>query len=361
MKARSYFFYNSRKRPQNSILAQEEVTLGKSVGNVSSQTVLLNVRDSGKNIKRKKLVVLEMPKFIRLLLIVIIMAKISFADELAGRLKSHVVALSADIGERSIFHPAKLAAAGNYVADQFRKAGYDVEILPYKINGRIFKNIQAVKNGSSEIIIIGAHYDTVATTPGADDNGSGVAVLLELARLAAKRNFTKTVRFVAFSTEEPPVFQTKDMGSFRYAQDAKNAGEKIVGMVSLEMVGFYSDVLGSQQYPFLYGLFYPPKGNFVGVVSDFGSREWKTTVAAALAKHAKLPVESAWGPRFITGISWSDQWSFWKHGFPAVMFTDTGPYRNPHYHLPTDTPETLDYNRMAALTRGLAGMLEELA
>ena len=283
------------------------------------------------------------------------------SDKIADRLEDHVRMLSENIGERSAFQPSQLEAASDYIANHFNASGYDVEVLPYTVQGQTFKNIQAVKAGSSEILIIGAHYDTVLGTPGADDNAAGIAVLLELARLVENLNLNKTVRFVAFSTEEPPLFQTNDMGSLVYARSSRNKAENIVGMISLEMVGFYSDKKGSQTYPLWYGLFHPSQGNFIGVISDFRARAWKNQVTAALKDSTSLPVESAWGFRAIAGIDWSDHWSFWQQGYPAIMITDTGPYRNPHYHRKTDTFETLDYDRMAELTKGLAESLSVLA
>jgi len=149
------------------------------------------------------------------------------------------------------------------------------------------------------------------------------------------------------------------MGSYNYAKDL--AGENIVGMISLEMVGYYSDELFSQNYPGFYGFFRPIRGNFISVVSDFQSRRWKNQVAQALSTSAKMPVESAWVFRWVPGADWSDHWSFWQHDIPAVMITDTGPYRNPHYHKSTDTWETLDYHKLAELTRGLEGAVRILA
>ncbi|MCH8004097.1 MAG: M28 family peptidase [Nanoarchaeota archaeon] len=283
------------------------------------------------------------------------------SDEIAEQLEVHVRMLSEKIGERSVFQPIQLEAASDYIAHQFNASGYDVEVLPYAALGQTFKNIQAVKNGSSEIIIIGAHYDTIEGSPGADDNAAGIAVLLELARLVEKLNLNKTVRFVAFSTEEPPFFKSNGMGSLVYARSARDKAEHIVGMISLEMVGFYSDELGSQSYPLWYGLFYPWRGNFIGVISDFKSRPWNNQVTEALKVSTSVQVESAWGFQSVPGIDWSDHWSFWQQGYPAIMITDTGPYRNPHYHQKTDTPETLDYNRMAELTEGLAEALSLLA
>jgi len=238
----------------------------------------------------------------------LLLLPIASAEKLADRLKGHVKFLSDKIGERNTWTTGSLESAADYIQKEFKKAGYTPEVLPYTVVDQRFKNIQAVKKGSSEIIIVGAHYDTVPGTPGADDNASGIAVLLELARLLAKQNLNKTVRFVAFSSEEPPYFFTEDMGSYRYAEASHDAQEKIVGMISLEMVGFYSDERSSQSYPFLFGLFRPSEANFISVVSDFGSRTWKDDVATALAD-GMLPVESAWLFRWIPGVQHIAQWA----------------------------------------------------
>ncbi len=204
------------------------------------------------------------------------------------------------------------------------------------------------------ILIVGAHYDTVEGTPGADDNASGVAVLLELARLHAETRFRKTVRFVAFTLEEPPFFRSRQMGSRVYVRGLKERGEQIEGMLCLEMVGCYSQAKGSQSFPFFWLRWrYSTTGNFITVFSNSASEPLQTRVRDALKAHGTLPVETFTGRWWIPGVDFSDHSSFWKQGYPAVMLTDTAFYRNPHYHRNTDRPETLDYGSMAELTRGL--------
>ena len=284
--------------------------------------------------------------------------------ELVQRLRDHVQVLAGEIGERNIFAHANLERAAAYIQGQFEASRYAVESQSYTVGGRTHRNLIVSRPGRStqeEQIVLGAHYDTNPGTPGADDNASGVSVLLELARLAIDREFGKTVRFVAFSTEEMPSFRTHAMGSDVYARRAQANGDHIVGMISLEMVGYYSDLEGSQFYPTGFSLFYPSRGNFISLVSDFWSWRWKNEAEAALKQSMRLPVESVATFRFIPGVDWSDHRSFWKAGYPALMMTDTAFYRNPHYHRETDTPEKLDYTRMAELTRGLLGMLERLA
>jgi Zn-dependent M28 family amino/carboxypeptidase len=218
-----------------------------------------------------------------------------------------------------------------------------------------------------EWIVIGAHYDHLgeggnrsSLSPddkgihnGADDNASGVAVLIELARLVRSG-----VRFVAFANEEAPYFLGPEMGSFVYARER---GAKVRAMFSLEMLGYYSDVPGSQNYPAPLSMFYPDRGDFIAFVGDLGARSLVRRSIGSFRKHAKFPSEGLAAPSFIPGIAWSDHWSFRKHGYPAVMITDTAFYRYPHYHRASDTPDKLDYERMARVTLGLAEMLNEFA
>ena len=230
-------------------------------------------------------------------------------------------------------------------------------------------NIECEVRGDEEIIVVGAHYDTVPGSPGADDNASGVAAVIAMAqRLAAEvggaplgRPPRKTIRFVAFANEEPPFFATPQMGSFRYAQRCRDRQEKIIGMFSLETIGYFSDAPKSQQYPSLLHLIYPPTANFIAFVSNLKSRALLRRSVRAFRKACDVPAESGALPEFIAGVSWSDQWSFWQCGYPAVMVTDTALFRNPHYHTATDRPETLDYGRLAKVVDGLTAMVRQLA
>ncbi len=211
---------------------------------------------------------------------------------------------------------------------------------------------------------MGAHYDTVLDSPGADDNASGVAALLAIARELASRPQppARTVRLVAFANEEPPHFQTPRMGSLVYARRARERGDRIVAMLSLESIGYYSDAPGSQRYPlFLLGWIYPSRGDFLAFVGDVGARALVRRAIASFRRHAALPSEGAAVPGFVPGVLWSDHWSFREAGYPAIMVTGTAPFRNPHYHEPSDRPETLDYDRLARATAGLARVIDALA
>ncbi len=199
----------------------------------------------------------------------------SGTDELAVRLERHVEMLSVTIGERNVFHPRALAEAEDYIADQWQAMGYDVVRQTYEVRGVTCSNLEISRSGkrcSDDIVLVGAHYDSVLGSPGANDNGSGVAVLLEMARRFAAVDLDRTVRFVAFTNEEPPFFLGKEMGSMRYAHAVKDRGNNIGLMVALETIGCYSDQPGSQHYPPLFRWFYPDTGNFIAFVSNFRSR-----------------------------------------------------------------------------------------
>lgn len=269
---------------------------------------------------------------------------------LVGRLKSHVKKLSGDIGDRSIFRYEKLKETRDYIINEFKGYGYEVELHGYTLYDKYSENIIVNKKGNSgEVIIISAHYDT-CFNPGADDNASAVAGLLELARMLAGSETGYTIRFIAFVNEEPPFFKTENMGSFQYLQGFK---EKIKGAIILEMIGYYSDKLFSQRYPPFFGLFYPNRANFIAIVSNFESRRFAKEIKKNFKKHSRFPIESVATFSFVPGVDFSDNWSFWKAGLPAVMITDTAFYRYPYYHSSQDTYEKLNYEGMSEIVYGL--------
>lgn len=279
--------------------------------------------------------------------------------EIKENLQRHVWALAGEIGERNFFSFDNLEKAAGYIEKQFKDTGYPVEKQTYQVEGKSTTNIFAQKNGlvkADEIIIVGAHYDTVFDSPGADDNASGVAGLLELARLWKRREGRKTVRFVAFTLEEPPFYKTEQMGSRVYARSVK--GENISAMLCLEMLGYYTNQEKSQDYPLpLMKKIYPDKGNFIAIVGNLSSRSLVKKVKNAYKAKATTPVESLATFDFVTGVDFSDHASFWEIGFPAVMITDTAFYRNPHYHTASDLPDTLDYTTFANTVWGLYHVL----
>jgi hypothetical protein len=279
-------------------------------------------------------------------------------------LKRHVAELAGRIGERNIWHPDALAAAESYIRKTLEEAGYVVNLQSFPSSGLTVSNLEAVLPGhgaADEIIVVGAHYDSVAECPGADDNASGVAAMLELARLLAGTTLSRTVRFVAFANEEAPFFYGDEMGSKLYAARAQAQGERIEAMLSLETLGYYTDQPGSQRYPFPFSYLYPDTGNFVGFVGDLSSRPLVREAIGAFRASTPFPSEGVAAPGNIEGVHWSDHWSFWEAGYPAIMVTDTAPFRYPHYHDETDTPEQLDYSGLARVTGGLAEVVRVLA
>ena len=275
---------------------------------------------------------------------------------LTYRLHKHVQRLAGDIGERNVLVPEALQRAALYIEDEWRTMGYDVERQVYDVSGVPCANLVATHQGSArhnEILLLGAHYDSVIGSPGANDNASGVAALLEIARMFHAVEPMLTVRFVAFVNEEPPFFWTRNQGSMVYAEAARRRGDDIRLMASLETIGCYSDQPGSQSYPPFFGLFYPNRGNFIGIVSNFGSRPAMQQLAEAFRAQSDFPLQTVSTFRFIPGVSWSDHRSFWRHGYPAVMITDTAFYRYRHYHAPTDTADKLAFPKLAQVTLGL--------
>ncbi len=271
-------------------------------------------------------------------------------------LAAHVRRLGGRIGERNVFRPQALAAAADFIEETWTAQGYRVAHQAYETAGVRCANLEVMRVGHSrpdEILLIGAHYDSVMGSPGANDNGSGVAALLELSRLFAGVTPAVSVRFVAFVNEEPPFFTTRDQGSMVYAEAARARADDIRLMVALETIGCYSDRPGSQRYPAPFGLFYPEAGNFLGFVADFRARRLMRATARIFRANSDFPLEHVATFRFIPGIGWSDHEAFWRHGYRAFMVTDTAPYRYPHYHAPSDTPDKLAYPEFGRATEGL--------
>ena len=279
-------------------------------------------------------------------------------------LRRHVHTLALDIGPRNIWRPPSMSSTTSYLEEVLVDLGYAVRQQEFPAYNVTAVNLEVEIAGSlqpEEIVVIGAHYDTVSGCPGANDNGSGVAALLELARLLADTRPVRTVRLVAFANEEYPFSLSKDMGSRHYAALTRKRQEKIVAMLSLETMGYYRDDPGSQQYPFPFSLFYPNTANFIGFVGNVRSRHLVRRAIGSFRRHAHFPSQGIAVPSFITGVGWSDHWSFWQEGYPAIMVTDTAFYRYAPYHTPADTPEKLDYERMARVVTGLARTILDLA
>lgn len=292
---------------------------------------------------------------------------------LADQLKDDVTVLAGRIGERNVFHPEKLAAAEDFIAASLAKSGYQVNwAQTYETRiaagkGVECSNLEAVLPGTgangidaNEIVIIGAHYDAVHGSPAANDNASGTAACLALARAFASNPQPRTIRFVFFVNEEPPFFWTRDMGSLRYAEDCHARSDKIVGMISLETMGYFTDEKNSQDYPPPLSLAYPSTGNFIGFVGMSESEIFIKRCVRFFREKCDFPSEGAAMPSLVPRIAASDHWSFWKQGYPSLMVTDTAPYRYPHYHKPTDTPDKLNYDNLARVVVGLEAVVRDL-
>jgi Zn-dependent M28 family amino/carboxypeptidase len=288
--------------------------------------------------------------------------------EIVENLRKHVARLAGLIGPRHLGAPSALAAAATFVERELTASGYVVARLPYLAGGQQVANLVAELPGTTredEIVVLGAHYDTVWTTPGADDNASAVAVLLEVARWMKSMQSQRTIRFVAFPCEEPPHFHSDDMGSRRYARQCRERRERVVGMCCLEMVGYYTSAPGSQQAPSgipkLLRWLLPQRGDFLASVGNLRSWRLAWKFRRGFRRAVRFPLFTICLPELIQEIRLSDNSSFWDQGYPALMLTDTSFLRNPHYHQASDTPETLDYEAMAQVTLGVMGGIADVA
>jgi Zn-dependent M28 family amino/carboxypeptidase len=281
----------------------------------------------------------------------------------SAKLEKHVHRLAEVIGERNLWRYPALGEAADLISDTLRSYGYIPLRQEFRVGGKAVGNIEALLPGAGEpsAVVIGAHYDTVQGSPGANDNASGVAAVLELARLLSIFRPRREIRFVAFVNEEPPFFATEAMGSWRYAKRCVSRGEKVSAMLSLETIGCYSDEPASQHYPFPFGLFYPTRGNFIGFVGNLRSGALVRRVVQSFRRYADFPSEALAAPGWMTGIGWSDHWAFWKAGYPAAMVTDTALFRYAEYHTAADTRAVVDVERMARVVHGLAGVIRDLA
>lgn len=285
-------------------------------------------------------------------------------------LRRHVDLLAGIVGPRNAHrHPGPLEAAATYIERTFADHGPTAAVHPFRTStGHAVRNIVAEVKGHADpgrVWIVGAHYDSITTSPAADDNASGVAGVLEVSRLLRDIRPRETLRFVCFVNEEPPYYKTDDMGSLVYARACKTLNENIAGMVNLEMIGCFCDERGSQSYPPPLDRgparrLLPQKGNFIAFVGNVASF-WLTRRCRKLFKRTvDFPAWWLPAPAVFTAAGMSDHWSFWEQGYPAVMVTDTAFFRYRHYHEPTDTPDRLNYPRMAEVVTGLAGVMRGL-
>ncbi|MBI4847444.1 MAG: M28 family peptidase [Nitrospirae bacterium] len=285
--------------------------------------------------------------------------------DIRDRLRETVNFLAKEIGPRPYTQTSALNKAADYIKSKFSEYGYHVFEQPYKVEENTYTNIFVEIKGNKapeKILVAGAHYDTVIGTPGADDNASGIAGMLELARLLKDTQLDRTVQFVAFTLEEPPFFRSRHQGSYVYAQGLRQKSAQVEGMICLEMIGYFTDRPDSQFFPLPFlRWFYPSKGNFITLVGNIRSRAFLKSMTKGFRKGTDLHVESFTGLPIATGTDFSDHRSFWKLGYNAIMVTDTAFYRNPQYHGNGDVPEILDYERMAKVVLGIRSAIEEIA
>jgi hypothetical protein len=282
--------------------------------------------------------------------------------EFAASLRNDVVALAGTIGERRLGHGDGLDRARDYVEGELSRAGYRPTRETFDARCMTVSNVVVELPGSTkEILVVGAHYDSAHGAPGANDNASGVAVLLSLARELRATKHERTLRFVAFANEEQPFFHGPEMGSRVSATRSRARGERIAAMLSLETLGYYTDAESSQKYPFPLGTVFPSQGNFIAFVGNTASRDLVRTSISAFRQSVAFPSEGAALPERTLGVAWSDHDSYWRIGVPALMVTDTAFLRYPHYHRETDPPDKLDYERLARVTTGLLGVVQTLA
>ncbi len=285
--------------------------------------------------------------------------------KLAASLERHVATIAAR--EHNLAHYEELDKVAGYIEVTLRSFGYAVGRQEFPTEGKLVRNIDVAieppaSSSEPDVIVVGAHYDSARGTPGANDNASGAAAVIELARLLHDLSGVtrRRIRLVLFVNEEPPYFRTEAMGSLRYARALADRKERVVAMYSLETIGFYSSEQGSQKYPAPFGLLFPDRGDFVAFVGLLGSRALLQQTMRSFRSHTPFPSIGGVAPGAIPGIAWSDHWAFAEHGIPAVMITDTALYRYPHYHRPSDTPDKVDVRKLAQVVKGIERVIRDL-
>lgn len=285
-------------------------------------------------------------------------------DQHLRNLYAHVDYLSNKIGSRSVFEHHNIEATKDYIVSRLKEFGYTPELQSFPYEGKEYSNVIASIKGTvrpDETVVIGAHYDTVFGTPGADDNASAIAVLLEMCRILKNFSPERTLKLIFFVFEEPPMFRTEYMGSFVFVKEAKRRNENIIAMLSLEMLGYYSEKKGGQSFPLpLMSLMFSTTPDFIAVVGNLQSRNLVKKVRDAIRECSGISVETLSTVSFVPGVDFSDHRSFWKMGYPAVMITDTAFYRNPNYHTENDTIHTLNFEKMCDLLHGLVNVARRL-
>jgi len=285
---------------------------------------------------------------------------------LAESLKRHIATIAAR--EHNLAHYAELENVARHIEASLASYGYATRAQRFMVAGKPVRNIEVAIEAqrtlsAPEVIVVGAHYDSAPGTPGANDNASGSAAVIELARLLRDLDgkTQRRIRLVLFVNEEPPYFGGEDMGSLRYAKSLAASGERVMGMYSLETIGFYSSEPGSQRYPAPFALLFPDRADFIAFVGLLGSRPLLRKTVRSFRSHTAFPSIAGVAPAFIPGIAWSDHWSFSQLGFQAVMITDTALFRYPHYHRPSDMPDKIGGENLARVVKGIERVIRDLA
>lgn len=295
------------------------------------------------------------------------------ADEqnLIPLLKRHIAAIASR--EHNVANYDELEKSARYIETTLESYGYTVnrqtfDADDYVSDTRTVRNIEVVieprdPGPAAETLVVGAHYDSARGAPGANDNGSGTAAVIELARLLAdlKGKAARRIRLVLFVNEEMPYFRTQEMGSLQCAAMLAGRNERVVAMYSLETIGYYTSEPSSQRYPFPFGLLFPDRGDFLAFVGMLDARPLLRASIGSFRAHTKFPTIGGVAPAFIPGIDFSDHWAFAEHGFPAIMLTDTAPYRYPYYHTFRDTPDKVDADKLARVVKGIERMIRDAA
>ncbi|UCC81259.1 MAG: M28 family peptidase, partial [Candidatus Zixiibacteriota bacterium] len=285
-------------------------------------------------------------------------------DSIENILRDGVSFLSETLGPRNPSHYASLKAAEEWINMQWESQGYEVKRQAFPVDGKECANLEIEIRGRrlpSEIVIVGAQYDSWPETPGANNNAGGVAVLLKLSDMLRGHQPDRTIRLVAFTTQEPPYSNTESMGSLRYAQRCNERGENIRVMLCMDAIGVYRQEPGTQKLPFPFSLFYPDRGNFLGFIADLGSRSVVVMATRGFKKGSSFPIEAGCAPRWVKGVTWSDHFSFWKYGYRAVQITDTGAFRSPSHTSVDDTMDKIDFVALARITIGMYTSVLECA
>ena len=288
-------------------------------------------------------------------------------QKLSQHLRRHIAKIASV--EHNTAHPGPLEDAASYIESTLASFGYTVRQQMFDVDGNRVRNLEVTirragpRARKPRMVVVGAHYDSAPGSPGANDNATGSAAVIELARNLMQIDIAqdREIRLVLYTNEEPPYFKTAQMGSFLHARDLYTRGEEVMAMLSLETIGWYSDERGSQNYPPPLNTIYPDTGNFIGCIGDMGSRPLVQRVIGSFRRHAKFPSEGIAAPASIPGVDWSDHWAYREHGYPALMVTDTAPYRYPYYHTAQDTPDKVDYERLARVVKGIERVVHDLA